>query len=465
MKIRRLIARIVLAVVATGVIFSLLPKTSQAQDNAAPQALSECEALRDIYSYGKKYEDYALLITGKEGWVFRSKLDLRQNFEFSEKDTRLYRDFSDALKKRGTHIVLAVIPTRGIVAHEKLPQDIAITQNYDPVSAKQSYSAMIETLNTHDILAAGTPEPASGAGYFNHADQHWTVAGARDMARSIAGVIKKPSIWQGMPEQAYQTIAGKEVSYDGRFGKATEALCGLKPPPEKDREAKTVPDQDGFDKKALFEEKAAPQVVLVGTSNSRRDDFDANFSGALKEALSTDVLNAAISGGGKADSLLVYLNSESFQNNPPKFLIWEIPGYYDLGGESMRNTVRQAIAAAYGYCKNPLAAFGSQKVQGESLSLIKNIENKKIKAQAAYLVLNFDKPVKKNFSISFKNTDGKNRIFKFKRLREGHTNTFYYFPSPDKDGVYLNDVSLTVSKHITGLNVEARLCPVPPQSD
>lgn len=423
--------------------------------------LPDCPALLDPDAYGKKYEDYALMVTGKEGWVFRSKQDLRQEFKFSDEDAALYRAFSDALKSRGTTIVLAVIPTRGMIAHDKLlPQHPAV-QGYDAAAAKESYRAMIDKINARGVLAVGTPDPATGADYFNHADQHWTVAGAKDMAQAVAARIKTPDLWQGVPEETYRTIEGEIVTYDGRFGEAVQALCGFRPAPEDDREARTVPVKDGGNEDALFGDQGAPEVVLVGTSNSKRDEFDANFVGALEEALSADVYNAAISGGGMDDSLVAYLDSAEFRDNPPAFLIWEIPGYYNLGGEGMENALRQAIGSVYGYCEKPLAEMAPEKITGEErVYLMRGIGDRKIPANRAYIAIDFDKDVKKDFSVAFKTSDKKNTLMKFKKRREGNGDTFFYLPG-GADDTYLVDIGLNVNDNIKGLSVKARLCPLP----
>lgn len=465
MKIKLLTVCMAAAIATASIIYvtlldttSLKPGQIQYSGNLGP--IASCTSLNNEMSYEKRYQDYALLVAGKDGWLFRSKQDLRQKFDISKKDIALYRTFSDVLKKRGTSIVLAIIPTRGIVAHKMLPQDSKLVQDYDPVSAKEEYVKMIEQLNENGVLAAGTPEPASGASYFNHADQHWSTAGAREMAQSVATLIKDSLVWKDIPKESFKTIAGKEITYDGRFGEATQALCGSRPQPEKDMEMKTFPEKES-DESALFDEKPVPEIVLVGTSNSKREEFDANFSGALKEVLSADVLNLAISGGGKDDSLIAYLVSESFKENPPKFLIWEIPGYYDLGGEGMRKTVRQAIASAYGSCEKPLAKFGPEEIQGKQLTIIGGIEDKKILPETAYLEIGFDEAVKKDFSVFFQTTDGKNSAFKFQPRREDNGNRFYYLPNPTKEGIYLSSISMTISEHLKGGIVTARLCPIP----
>jgi len=433
----------------------------RAQETAEiSKKLKACDALQDKNAYGKRWEDYAYMVPGHDGWVFRSKQDFRQEFKLDDEDTRLYKAFSDALKTRGTTLVLAVIPTRGIVATDKLPKDHKVAQGFDPAKAKQSYVEMLAKMNTAGVLAAGTPDPESGAAYFNIADQHWSTKGAHDMGRAVAAAIKGTPVWEALPREAFETLSGDTVKYNGRFGEAVRALCDdLRPPMEIDTQVKTVFAQDGADENALFGDKPAPKVVLVGTSNSLRDDFEANFSGFLKQELQADVYNAAISGGGMDDSLVAYLDSKEFRDNPPAILVWEIPGYYNLGGEGMENALRQGIASVYGYCDEPIVSFGPEKVKKERLYMVRGAGSKKIAQGSAYIAFTFDAPVKRDFSVSFKTSDKKNRYFKFTKRREGHGATFFYMPVIDQ-GKYLTDIALNPAKGIEGLTVRAKLCSI-----
>ena len=431
--------------------YCILPTMVIAAEDAS-SAVAGCAALRNPDAYGEKYRSYVHLVAGKDEWVFRSNKDFKQKFKFDDRNARLYRDFARALKTRGTTLVLSVIPTRGIVAHEKLLFDDELTKNYDPIAAKASYDTMIARLNRHGVLTVGTSAPKIGADYFNRADQHWSPKGAQEMAQDIAALIKKPDLWNDVPEKGYETTIGKEIRFDARYSEIVEKLCGFDLPQEKYNEPTTA--------LAEGEEKGEAKIVLVGTSNSKRDEFGSNFGGFLREALSADVYNAAISGGGMDDSILNYLDSKSYQDNPPAFLIWEVPVYYNLGGEGMEDTLRQGIGRVYGYCVDPLVEFAAQKADGKKLYLMKDIDDRKIRVSSAYLAIEFSKAVNKNFSVFFKNTDNLTYDFKFQKRREGSSNMFFYLPE-GKERAFLKHIALKKSKNIKGLTVKARLCPMP----
>ena len=79
----------------------------------------------------------------------------------------------------------------------------------------------------------------------------------------------------------------------------------------------------------LFADLPEPQIVLVGTSNSK-GRLKFNFDGFLAHYVGAAVNNKAKSGGGFGGALKDYLSSEDFKQSPPKVLVWEIPGYYSL---------------------------------------------------------------------------------------------------------------------------------------
>jgi alginate O-acetyltransferase complex protein AlgJ len=76
---------------------------------------------------------------------------------------------------------------------------------------------------------------------------------------------------------------------------------------------------------ALFGDQSFP-VALVGTSYSANPQW--NFEGFLKEALQTDILNAADEGRGPFETMKDYLEDDSFATNPPDLIVWEIPERY-----------------------------------------------------------------------------------------------------------------------------------------
>ena len=66
--------------------------------------------------------------------------------------------------------------------------------------------------------------------------------------------------------------------------------------------------------------------MLIGSSYSANSLW--NFTGALQEALSREVVNFASEGKGPVLPMLDYLMSEDFTGKPPRLVIWEFPERY-----------------------------------------------------------------------------------------------------------------------------------------
>lgn len=436
------------------------PENEAGKEKPGYQDPATCAALLNDQSY-KGMDAQKYMVAGKDSWVFRSRQDLKTDFSISEEDLALYQKFSAFLKESGMELVLVYIPTRGMIASKFLRRESEWDKNFDIAAAAKSYNATIKAMRDKGIHIIGNSNPQSPESYFNHADQHWTTSGARAMAEKTAAYIKANiPIASKLPQVKFETTVGKKVTYDGRFGEIIKKICKFRPDPETDLEVYTKP-AGLSDDAALFGDVPIPLVTLVGTSNSRREEFNSNFDGYLKQELSLDILNAAIAGGGMDDSLLIYLTSSEFKKNPPRILIWEIPGYYDLGGANMRQTIRQAMASVAGYCEKPLAEFSKKTIEDKKLKIFDKVEKEKIPAKNAYIVLNFDEEVTKDFTMSVKTDDGKHEKYEFQRRKGDDGRLWYYLPKQNRDGFFA-EATISVNDGIKGRHLQARLCPLVP---
>ncbi|HEY8189508.1 MAG TPA: hypothetical protein VIF12_02405, partial [Micavibrio sp.] len=257
-----------------------------------------CPKLTNEDSYGDDYSSVKMMMQGKNGFVFRTRHDLYADFTISDKGIALFQALTAALEKKGTTLVVAILPTRGIIASEFLPDSDPLLENYNPKEARAAYAALIAKMNGYGINAVGDARIQSGEKYYYKADQHWTSFGASQMAQMIAAQIKKHPVYNSIAKTAFKTSTLEKTSFEGTFNASLEPLCGFKMPMEHDTLAKTEPVEKGGSEEDLFGEKSDPEIVLVGTSNSKKNIDDLNFDGYLKEFLSADVYNAAVSGGG-----------------------------------------------------------------------------------------------------------------------------------------------------------------------
>ncbi len=422
--------------------------------------LTTCAALLDDKSYTGDFEQFKYMIAGRDSWVFRSRQDLKTKFDVTPADIAIHQEFASILKGKGIDLVLAYIPTRGMLASQFLLRQTPHDKNYDVASAIASYDNAIKTMREGGVHIVGDSHPAAPNLYFNHADQHWTTIGAHSMAKSIATYIKaRVPVSTQLPAQAFTTTEGSKTSYDGRFGEFIKRPCGFRPNYETDVLVDTKPAGEAGSAQALLADPKMASVVLVGTSNSKREEFNSNFDGYLKQELSLDVYNAAMPGGGMDDALLNYLVSPAFKKTPPKILIWEIPGYYDLGGAAMEQTLKQAVASVAGVCEKPIVEFAQKKVEGKKLKLFEKLNAKKILANTSYIVLQFDQPVKTDFTMSVKTSDGKVEKYEFEQRKAGDGRIWYYFPRKEGE-LYLSEVTLSVKAGIAEKMLQAKLCPL-----
>ena len=414
-----------------------------------------CSALQTDSSYEKKYDGFKKILVGKDGWYFRSSQDLTIKFKVSEDNLALLKQLTADLKARGTDLIIAYPPTRGIAAASYLPDGV---ENYNPAEAKQMYVDLAQTMNKSSVNFVVLPAPKSGAGFFYKADLHWTSEGAMDMAQAVAAAAKKLPSYKALKKIEFYNEALPDAPDEQKFAEPLEGICNLSPEPEMATLNKTVAAKATSNSDDLFVSDF-PQVVLVGTSNSNRDDNDMNFSGRLKEFLSADVYNAAVAGGGLEDAMLSYLASKEYKENPPKLIVWEIPGYYNLNGDETVSTLRRLIPAVYGSCQTPLAEAKNVKLESGETDIFGDLLGKIPAGTAFYLGGNFSQPENRKISIVFRDNNNKSQKLKMKKFRKYPSdNSFYYAPPVDKMGA-LKSVSITVPEHENS-TLNAQLCTI-----
>jgi alginate biosynthesis protein AlgX len=115
----------------------------------------------------------------------------------------------------------------------------------------------------------------------------------------------------------------------------------------------------------IFGGSGADTISLVGTSFSEVGQF--NFAGFISQFSGLNVRNLAISGGNQFASITSYLTSKSFEEDKPRYLIWENPIYNNLAqfGEGPLDELLTAVA---GGC-NPVPQSALQLVADNELSI------------------------------------------------------------------------------------------------
>ena len=267
----------------------------------------------------------AEVTVGRDGWLF-----LTEEFRHDDIDAGdpmrarldLLGEANRALQAQGVQLLVALVPDKARL-YPKSP----LPAGY-PGYAQPRYQQALDGLQQRGVESvdlftplAQTPSPEIPLYY--RTDTHWSQAGARAAAIAIAARIRQLA---GCPGDT--PYATREEGQSAERPGDLLRMMGLAdsrwlPRPAPDHEVAQVTEAVGDapgDGGGLFGDVAVP-VVLAGTSFSLR----GNFHGALQEATSCEVLNAARDGAGFLQSMAAYLKDDAFKTAKPALIVWEIP--------------------------------------------------------------------------------------------------------------------------------------------
>jgi alginate biosynthesis protein AlgX len=258
-----------------------------------------------------------LTIQGRDDWLFRTEVDLDTEFTLDEGVYAGLARMVKALNARGTQVLLMDLPRRGLLtADQLLPADRA---RYDAKTALVNYRRALQRFRDAGFIVPDYGrliEQPDGTEYFFRRDGHWTPDGARRTADLIADTVKALPLYAQLRKKTFVTKRMGQQRHPGVLAIVAAQICGGNHPAEVVNGYATTPDTSN-----LLTDDPLPDVALVGTSFSASPAY--HFAGFLQQALQADVLNTAIAGGNFDGALTQYLPSETFQESPPKLLIWE----------------------------------------------------------------------------------------------------------------------------------------------
>jgi len=304
--------------------------------------------------------EFRTLIEGRDGWLFRSEMDLVTDFPFSDTAYAELRRLGAALRQRGTELVLVYQPPRGLADGDRLrPEQL---QHYDRARALRNYAALLQSLRERSGVTVVPLDRLFGAPkdyeYFFRRDHHWTPAGAEQTARRVAETLREMPAFAGVPRKTFVTRRSGLLAKPGTLQKVAAQICKA----EYSLQYLSGDSTEAADGGGLLDEAAAPQIALVGTSNS-----DAaggyNFAGYLRQHLGADVLDQALTGGSFEGALLRYLPSPEFQQRPPKLLIWEMPWQvFPRDDRKLRKIMREALPLIGNGCRSKGAVLARRRL-------------------------------------------------------------------------------------------------------
>ena len=302
-----------------------------------------CAKARDESSY--ESSSMVFLVPGRDGFLFSTRIDMRDYLPINWKSQATFVEIINTLRGVGTEVVLVVPPPRAVVDQKFLLPDEVDLADYNLASAEAGYEAMLEGLRANGVLVADVlgkaHSKATRVPFYLRRDIHWSSEGARISAAAAADVIKGLPAFAEVRTEAFRTSEVSTIKSDENLSEALTQICSKAITAERVPIFRTIAvDEQG----SLFDDKPF-DVVLIGTSFSKRGDDDPNFSGFLQQELSTRVYNAAREGSGMEGAMAEYLTSDAFRTRKPKVIVWEFPPYErpDVDDGEPTRTVADAL--------------------------------------------------------------------------------------------------------------------------
>ena len=227
------------------------------------------------------------------------------------------------------HTIAAALTAKGIALQVVLVPDKRRVEAEGscgvPYSAQSqaryaAFLGMLGGLQVVDLLQTftGIRTPV-----YYRTDTHWNQDGAAIAAAATAAATDAPI----GRERPFHTDYAPEAKRAGdllrlmSLDHVPDLALKLRPLPDIEGAATTTETNPPADTGSLLDDAPVPEVVLLGSSYS----VNANFHGALEQALSAPVGQFAQAGGAFWGSAHDYFRSPAFHETPPKLVIWEIP--------------------------------------------------------------------------------------------------------------------------------------------
>lgn len=437
---------------------SAMASTPRTPANVPMPDLSHCAALDQEASYADHgvASGYKFLVPGSDGWLFRSNTDFRQDFTLSEETKASLHQLRAALAAKNIQMVISVQPTRGIMGAGALNMHNPHVGDFDPAKAEASFKKMLQDMHDIGFTVADLTTGPRGRDFFYRRDIHWTPNGADFAAKTVADAVRSLSVFSTIPHVNFTTVEKDHELYSGPMAEAASKACHVAVPSDEYVATETEATDVAAGGDSLFGDEKPVDVVVVGTSNS---NMHSNFVGRLKDYLDVDVQNVAISGGGYDASLLAYFASAQYKDHPPKVIVWELPGHYDINKSDF---FRQLLPAIYGDCAgSSLADSGAVTLNDFRVDVLHDLENKSIPVASAYLHLNYGAPERKSFTMTWEDSANGRGRFRFKRTNRYPFDGIYFYQMNGTPEAMLSKVTLTIPQEMKGLTVTARVCAVP----
>jgi alginate biosynthesis protein AlgX len=415
---------------------------------AAPAALAD--GGEPASAFGCKYLETLAeprAIEGKDGFFYRILADLRLQHSFTDETVGYLAQLSRLLEEHGTTLVYAPIPTKSQAMPERMPERAAL-YGYDFEVATFVYQDIVDRLRaagvvTVDLQSAlrksGPEEPP-----FHKADFHWNSNGARLAGKAIGEMIKaQPGYAETEPKRFDTRKLDLRSSFSG-MRKNLQVFCKESLPPVVSYAYETTELSTGAEAATidLFGDQTGVAIALIGTSFS--DSSVNNFDGFIQQYSSLPVTNFAITGGNQFGAMLSYLTSDEFQENRPRFIVWENPIYNNLGQYGPSPWV-ELLAAAADRCGPPIAESGP----GSELELEVSLDGMSYGDDAVIMADARDEAVR-GAAFYVTDTKGNRRGIALKRSDRLRATGRFYIPLKPLGGADISSIKIVLDRPSDG---------------
>ncbi len=264
------------------------------------------------------------VVVGADGWLFTDEeFACPAGFGAHMKDNLTFiSNVAGRFARQNTKLAVVLVPAKVRVYADHLGSQAV------PSCRHNVYSDTLHYLQGHgipavDLLPAMSAEAKNKPLYLK-TDTHWTPDGARLAAYQTAETVKGISRLS-LDKKDFTNNSGDAMEHDGDLMRYIPGVSAPDITPDSIKKFVTIAKSEKASDADLFG-NATPTTVLVGTSYSANSLW--NFEGFLKESLQTDLLNMADEGQGPFTVMEKYLKSQSYKDNPPGLVIWEIPERY-----------------------------------------------------------------------------------------------------------------------------------------
>lgn len=454
---------------------AMLPLTVFAQNIEPVTSLRSKDIYCDRLDNPKTYEDedfknFNQLIAGDDNWLFRTQFDLKDRFFLTDKTKRYLKRFDNALQHYDTELIIAMVPTRGITSHEKLPK--LWRENYDLEKAVTNYNRFLDEIRSTGIKVTKIHDVASYDNFFYPRDNHWTSEGAELIARAVAKELMDLDIYNSIPKKSYEIVTAKPVDntlWPNQYENIADQICGRSETETDISEylkVQEISNGGNIDEESLFGDDDLPQVVVLGTSNSTEIiPSYANFTGFIKRFANIDLINEAISGGSLKGSITKYFLDGKLEKQNPKAIIWEVSAYY---GYNQQDFYRGLIPSVYGDCSAKDTIQSTELLvapEREEFIVFDNLRDFNLVDHTTYVALEFEDKQIRNVYVNFIHDKGLRDVVHLTRKKRSfpQTNGKFYAEASNILETPVNKIIVS-AKNGTG-TVKAKLCRAPIEAD